>query len=172
MFTTATAVTGILAGAGLAVLGSHLPSSTRAGLATVIAVVGGGLALVQLTGRPLAPLQCDRLTPKRWARQSALGWALRNGASLGLGAFTRIGFWLWYAVPAAAFLSGRPLVGALVYGTYGLVRGLGVWAMIAAWQWRRVETGEWLVGQSARARTLAAAALAALAAFVFVAVGL
>src|SRR3712207_8459275 len=38
---------------------------------------------------------------------------------------SRIGFWLWYAIPLGAFLVGDPWLGAVVYGTYGFVRGLG-----------------------------------------------
>jgi hypothetical protein len=39
---------------------------------------------------------------------------------------TRIGYWLWYAVPVTCLLTGRSLLGALMYGVYGLVRtGIG-----------------------------------------------
>lgn len=172
LFTLAATATATLAGAALGALGAMLSLESRAGLATLLAFGAVPLALAQLAGASVGPIQCDRLTPKRWARQRALGWALRNGASLGLGAFTKLGFWLWYAVPLASFLAARPLTGAFIYGSYGVVRGAGIWAMIAAWQWRRFETQEWLIQEAPRARRLAALALAALAAFVFVAVGL
>jgi len=68
--------------------------------------------------------------PQRWLGAGPLRWAFRNGAALGIGATTRIGFWLWYVVPVAALLVGRPALGAVVYGVYGLVRGGAVWPLI------------------------------------------
>ena len=70
-------------------------------------------------------LQCNRETPQEWVHSGALRWAARNGSALGCGAFTRIGFPLWYVVPAGAFLIGSPLLGGVLYGAYGGTRGLG-----------------------------------------------
>ena len=44
---------------------------------------------------------------------------------------TRIGYWLWYAVPVICVLTGL-LLGALMYGVYGLVRtGVGPLALVS-----------------------------------------
>lgn len=69
-------------------------------------------------------IQCDRETPQAWIHSGPIKWAVYNGVVLGNGATSRIGFWLWYLVPGAALLAGSPLRGAIVYGAYGLARGL------------------------------------------------
>ena len=51
----------------------------------------------------------------------AVGAAL-NGAAMGAGFVTRIGYWLWYVIPVTCFLLASPRAGALVFGLYGLVR--------------------------------------------------
>lgn len=50
--------------------------------------------------------------------------ALFNGATLGIGGTTRIGYCLWYVVPLAAFLSGSPYFGAISFGLYGFARAI------------------------------------------------
>lgn len=171
LFSVSATCAGILAGALVGLVGATLTLPTRAGLATLVSSVGVLVSLAAIGGTRFEPLQCDRLTPKRWARQSALGWAARNGTSLGVGAFTTLGFWLWYAVPLAALLSGDLKRGALIYGTYGLVRGLGVWAMIGVARLGYVTVSDWLISQASLSRRLGALALGAVAAFVVVAVG-
>jgi hypothetical protein len=42
--------------------------------------------------------------------------------ALGLGFTSRLGFQLWFVVPASALLFGAPLCGALAYGTYAAIR--------------------------------------------------
>lgn len=59
-----------------------------------------------------------------------MGWAIRNGASLGLGFTSRLGFWIWYLIPASSFLLGEPLLGAALYGLYGAVRSIAVWLFL------------------------------------------
>jgi hypothetical protein len=61
-----------------------------------------------------------------------LGWATRNGLALGIGATSRIGFWLWYVMPVTALLSASPLAGAAIYGLYGALRAGGVWVLLLA----------------------------------------
>ena len=34
-------------------------------------------------------------------------------------------FWPWYVVPLGAFLVGDSKFGAVIYGTYGMIRALG-----------------------------------------------
>lgn len=40
----------------------------------------------------------------------------------GLGAFTRLGFTLWYAIPAGALIVGDPVFGAVLYAANGVIR--------------------------------------------------
>jgi hypothetical protein len=79
-----------------------------------------------------------------------LAWATRNGLALGVGATSRIGFWLWYVVPLAALLSASPAWGAALYGCYGAVRASGVWALLlgptALWRERNGDWPAWALG--------------------------
>lgn len=96
-------------------------------VAAVLAVAVGAL---DLGSRHLPVIQCDRETSQRWMRTDPLRWATRNGAALGIGATSRIGFWLWYLVPVSALLVGNPLLGGLIYGAYGFVRSWSVWLLL------------------------------------------
>lgn len=128
------AIAGTLAAAGtgavLGLLGGLVPGSLRAVLAALVSLVAVGLGLLELTGRRIPVVQVDRETPYEWLGPGSLPWAVRNGAALGFGARTRLGFWLWYVIPIAAFLSGEPIVGAVGYGAYGLVRTLSVGGLL------------------------------------------
>lgn len=172
LFSVAAAATGTMLGGAVGAIGAQLAASERAALGAGLALVGVIIAVFQGFGRSLAPLQCDRLTPKRWARESAIRWAIKNGASLGSGLFTKIGFWAWYVIPTGAFLSGSALRGAVIYGAYGVSRGLAVWGIIAVARWREIDTPEWLIQHSEAAKTAATGLLAAVATFALVSVGL
>ncbi len=125
VYSLSSGVVGTATGALLGTLGSWLPESGRIAVASLLgiaaAILGGG----ELYYGRLRPIQCERETPQRWLGAGALRWAARNGAALSIGATTRIGFWLWYAIPLAALLDGRPALGAIIYGLYGLARGGG-----------------------------------------------
>lgn len=105
--------------------------------------------------------QCDRETPQSWVNQGPYRWAILNGLALGSGITTRVGFWLWYMVPVAAFLSGDLILSTLVYGTYGLFRGASGWWLIVrvrrrpGWNYRT-----WLLGHRKLAHTITTACLA------------
>jgi hypothetical protein len=60
-----------------------------------------------------------------------------NGAAIGVGASSRIEFWLWYVVPLGALLSGSVLSGVALYAIYGLARAAGVWVILLAPQTRK-----------------------------------
>ncbi|HEU0127902.1 MAG TPA: hypothetical protein VFQ48_04765 [Pseudonocardiaceae bacterium] len=89
-------------------------------LLTLAAVGGRQLADQRL----LSPPQFDRETAQAWLQRGPYRWAVLNGAALGVGATTRLGYWLWYLVPVGSFATGTPLLGALIYGAYGLARSL------------------------------------------------
>lgn len=116
----------------LGAIGSAIHEEARLVLATVLGTAAVAVGLGELHGRRLCVLQCSRETPQRWLETGPLGWAVRNGAALGFGASTRIGFSSWYTVPLTALLLGDAATGAMVYGTYGLTRGLGAGLFIAA----------------------------------------
>ncbi len=139
VYSLAAALAGGVAGALLGMAGGHLSTRLRlagAGLLAIPAIALGGWDLARAH---LRPLQCDRETPQRWMCAGALRWACRNGATLGLGATTRLGFWLWYVIPLGALLAGRPALGIAIYGGYGLVRGGAVWALLW-WSLRNGDT--------------------------------
>lgn len=124
-----------LAGALLGLLGSLVPGAVRAALAVVLALAAICIALLELSGRRVPLVQIDRETPYGWLAPGPLLWAWRNGAALGFGARTRLGFWLWYAIPLGSFLAGSVWLGALGYGLYGLTRTLGVAGLL---RWERL----------------------------------
>lgn len=128
-----TAAIGVAAASGFALglLGSAIDAAFRTSAAAVLAGVGAVLGSALLAGARLRPLQCDRETPQRWMQHGARVAAIKNGLALGNGATTRIGFWSWYLIPVSALLLGDPLLGAIVYGTYGAVRALSAWGWIA-----------------------------------------
>lgn len=99
-------------------------------LMTSAAFFGCVLAIIGLTGRRVPLLQYDVATPQAWLHQGPVRWALKNGAALGFGASSRIGFALWYVVPVFAFFEGNPGAGAAVWGAYGLSRTIGAWPMM------------------------------------------
>jgi hypothetical protein len=99
--------------------------------------VGAGavaLGIAGLTGISQSPIQCDRETAKEWVERGPIVWPVLNGAALGFGATSRLGFWLWYLIPAGCFLMAGPVIGAAVWGAYGFTRTAGVvglWLMAA-----------------------------------------
>jgi hypothetical protein len=83
---------------------------------------------------------------------------------------TRIGFLIWYAVPLAALLTGSVVLGALVFGFYGLVRGAAPIAVLGQLMLRRdcsrkdiARLQEWIFAQNTRAARAADATLLACA---------
>lgn len=157
-----------LSGAGVGWLGQAVAYDARVVAALLLAVVATVIATLELAGRRLAVLQCDRETPQSWIHQGAIGWALRNGLALGCGALSRVGFWSWYVVPVSAFLLADPAVGALIYASYGAARGLGAWAYLVAGMSLRARLDFddlvlWVLSQRNRAQLTGAAHLLGLA---------
>lgn len=124
---TALAVTALVAGATLGAIlgemGGTLSPSSRNAIAWVAALCFTLIALTELSGRHVPLPQLSRET-NRTVPRSTYWWAIRNGIAMGTGIATRIGFWVWYALPILAILSGDHLRGAAIVGTYGGVRGM------------------------------------------------
>ena len=109
-------------------------------------------------------MQCNRETPQRWLDKGPLLWAIINGLALGCGVTTRIGFWLWYAVPLGAFLVGRPELGAVIYRAYGIIRGMAAWVIfLGLEQWLQKNSAEWLLQRAETAQVIASGQLVLLA---------
>jgi hypothetical protein len=142
-------------------------------MGTVLALAAIGLGLAGIAGYGLRPLQCDGETPKDWVQRGPVTWPVLNGAALGVGATSRIGFWLWYAIPAGCFLLANPLVGAAIWATYGFVRTacVSVIWLIGATR-PDIDTTVALLRQRDRARTTATTLLLILGLAMFFLVGL
>lgn len=173
VFSLSSSLAGIATGALLGAAGSLLSIQFRVASASLLAVVAIALGAFEFSGYHVRPLECNRETPQRWVHMGPLRWALQNGLALGCGATSRIGFWLWYAIPIGAFLTGAVEIGAAIYGTYGVVRGMAVWVIILGLS-RHVtdDISLWLIGCAEAARTLAAGQLTILGIAVVIMIGL
>jgi hypothetical protein len=113
------------AGALLGELGAATIDGSQQLAIRVIAAAATAVTLLDLVGRRPRLLQWNRETSRVILdRYGAILGAARNGLELGVGATTRIGFWLWYAVPLGAFVAASPTLGALIYASYGGARSL------------------------------------------------
>lgn len=131
------------------------------GWRTLAAVILGGAGIALGASNVAGRLEHaygvrDRETPKSWLDGGVARWAVLNGVTLGVGVTTRVGYWLWYAVPVICLLTGRPLAGALVYGIYGLVRA-GVGPLALASMLSRIGSGVFVARLTAIRRRLLAA---------------
>jgi hypothetical protein len=136
-------------GAALGAIGAllHAPWGA-AGL-----IVTGALALAyaarEAFGLPLPVPAARRQVPDWW--RSFFSWpvaALLYGAGLGIGFLTYLTNGGLVVVAAAALASGRPPVGALVVGAFGLARGL---SPLVSWPVRTTDAGTALVDRLAAA---------------------
>ena|SRR5690348_13758575 len=79
---------------------------------------------------PMASIQPPRGVPAAWRRWPPLTFQFVYGLGLGAGIFTPYTAAAMYGLVAVTFAIGDPFVGAVVFGTYGLLRA--VVSMIAA----------------------------------------
>lgn len=117
LFVVAGSAVATAIGTALSLLGVALGPAAD-GIVCIAALVGLGYFALSRT----TPWQFDRETPIAWLHHEDSRTALYNGAALGSGFSTRIGFWLWYILPIAALLSGRIVLGATVFFVYGISR--------------------------------------------------
>jgi hypothetical protein len=164
-------VAGLLVGAALGVVGGLVPVHARAEAMALLALVAIVVGSIELTGRRVAIPQLDRETPFHWYERGAVGWALCNGAAIGFGGGTRLGFWLWFAIPVGAFVAGSPLLGALGYGLYSFTRTAGVAGLMSLERLQRA-TGVEVMGFSSDARILTSLQLVVFALLALVATGM
>lgn len=173
VFTGSSLVAGVSVGAAAGLLGSTIPVDVRTGLASVFAAALVVVGIFELMPRGLRPLECRRETPKDWVyRGKPMRWAVQNGLALGCGALSRLGFCLWYVVPLACLFSGSVLLGAAIYGAYGVARGFFVWPLIFVAHATELDLGEWLIARSTTAKRIAAVELITVCTAIAVGVGL
>lgn len=129
-FMASATTVGVLSGALAGSVGSLVPLDVRIAAAFGLCAIGVVVGLVELVFGKHLVVQCNRETPKSWVGRGAAKWALMNGAALGFGASSRLGFSLWYVAPCAALLSGSALAGAFLYGLYAFVRASAPVALI------------------------------------------
>ena len=172
VYSLSSAFAGVAAGALLGALGNLLPLDFRLAAGSLLAVVAIVLGGLEFFGRRIQPLQFDCETPQRWVRRGPLAWAVQNGLTLGFGATSRIGFWLWYAIPLGAFLVGNPLFGAVTYGTYGLFRALGAVFILLVLMRTKVDISDWLIERYGTAKILTTGQLTLLGVATAIIVGL
>jgi hypothetical protein len=172
VYTLASALAGLVAGAALGTVGDLLPLDIRLAVGSILAIAAIVVGGLELFGRRVQPWQFDCETPQRWVNRGSLRWATRNGLALGFGATSRIGFWLWYVIPLGAFLVGDPGAGAAIYGTYGLVRALGAVVILLGMTRLETDISDRLIEGYGLARTLAAGQLVFLGVTTAIVVGL
>jgi hypothetical protein len=172
VYALASTVAGLVAGAALGIVGGLLPLDIRLAVGSILAIAAVAVGSLELFGRRMQPLQFDCETPQRWVNRGAWQWATRNGLTLGFGATSRIGFWLWYVIPLGAFLLGDPLASAVIYGTYGLVRALGAVVIILGMMRLEADISDRLIEGYGTARVLTAGQLVFLGVATAIVVGL
>lgn len=174
-FVVSSTVAGATAGGALGIVGGFVARDARVAAASVLAVVAIVIGGLEFTARHLRPPQFDRETAPPWLSADPLLWAIRNGLALGFGGSSRIGFWLWYVVPAGAVLVGDAVFGAALYGGYGLVRGASVWLLILVRRRRSEEDHDLnfaMVSRNDVVRTWAGGVLIAIGLSVVLVIGL
>jgi hypothetical protein len=172
LFSLASALAGLISGVLLGAIGSLLAEDLRVATASLFAIFAIVIGGVELAGWRMHPFQCNHETPRAWVMEGPYTWAIKNGLTLGSGALSRLGFWLWYTVPLGALLIGNPFFGGAIYGTYGLIRGAAVWPILLSLYWRRDQDRAWLLDYIDAAQTIAAAQLVVVGLSVAVAIGL
>lgn len=115
--TLAAGVAGALLGGVLGAVGGTMNAQARAASGTAVGIL---LVILPLLRVPLP--QRDRETPQSLLHRGPLVWSLANGALLGSAVTNRIGFWLWFLVPVGCLVSGSPLLGSALWGSYALIR--------------------------------------------------
>ena len=157
----------------LGTIGSLISLNIRIAIASLLGLIAIILAIIELSGRNIQLLQCDRETPQRWVHRGPLWWAFQNGLALGCGIANRLGFLLWYVIPIGSLLVANPIWGLIIYGTYSTVRGMAVWVIILGLgRYHKDDLGDWLIRKKETARLLTAGQLLFLGIVITIAVGL
>jgi uncharacterized membrane protein len=95
-----------------------------------------------------------------------------NGAAIGFGATSRLGFWLWYAIPIGSFLLASPIAAAGIWMAYGIARTASAGLIWAVSLRRPSMDQDWLISQRTHATDASATLMAILGLATFLLVGL
>lgn len=103
-FSLSSTISAGIAGAALGGVGGLLPAEARIGVGALAALVLAVVGLGYLTGWYHGMIQRNCETAQSWLERGALPWAVRNGAALGVGFMSRLGFvsWLPFRSPASS----------------------------------------------------------------------
>ncbi|MEP6477231.1 MAG: MauE/DoxX family redox-associated membrane protein [Actinomycetota bacterium] len=130
-------------GAVLGSVGALTGPPAGAAGGALVGLVATAYAGREALGLPVPVPAARRQVPDWW--RSFFAWptaALLYGAGLGIGFLTFLSNGGLVVVAVAAVVSGRPLTGALLLGSFGLARGL---SPLVAWRVRSREAGTALV---------------------------
>jgi hypothetical protein len=131
VYTASATAAGAATGATLGLLGSAIDARVDLVLVVLTPLVMR-VGWREATGRPAFLVQFNRETRRGWIDEGATSWAVKNGAALGSGFATRIGFSAWYWLPVALFAVNRSVLGgALAFAAYAAPRS----ALVAALVW-------------------------------------
>ena len=125
---------GAAVGGVIGALAGTFPLEARLAVVSTLAGAILLMGLLELFGKRFRLLAGKRETPQSWLYLGPRRWALRNGAALGLGLASRVGFSLWYVVPLTSFLLGSAFLGAIAFGLYAAARSgtiIGLAALVS-----------------------------------------
>lgn len=111
MFVVSAAAAGSALGALLGAIGALIPEGVRWACVTLLTLSASYVGARELLGRQFLPWQRNRETPRVWLDQSSMWWAAKNGAALGVGVTSRVGFWVFYVVPLGVVFIGEQVWG-------------------------------------------------------------
>ena len=158
----AAVVAGSASGAAIASLALVAPVNLRVVTGMILASTVACGAFLLPTRMP----QINRETEQGLLHHGPLEWAALNGALLGLGFTSRVGYWIWYLIPITCFILGAPMSGSIVWATYAFTR-LGIAVSLAGWMHRQPDQismiSGWLLRLRLRARAAAGPAAGILA---------
>lgn len=125
--TIGAAASAALFGAVLGALGGVLGAPWGAGGPLLVAMLAAAYGVAELAGRALPVPQARRQVPEWWRTFfGPIPAAALYGAGLGIGFLTYLSSGALVAASAAALASGRPLLGAVVVGAFGVARGASI----------------------------------------------
>ena len=125
LHTVGATVTAGMFGLLLGWLGDSLQAPWGRAGALALAAVALAYALAELPRITVTVPQLRRQVPDWWREE--FGWpiaATLYGAGLGIGFLTYLGHGTLVVVAAGAVMIGRPALGALIVGTFGIARGI------------------------------------------------